>query len=430
MYFILLSFFYILLLDTFCLTLPNQIHKNIMKKLFIITIYTLLPLSFTLACTTAVISGKCTKDGRPIIWKLRDTDNFKNDVRYFSDDTYSFVGLFNSNDEKGDNVWGGINEKGFAIMNSASFNVNIKDTTKLKDQEGIFMKKALAKCASLEDLEVLLDTLKKPMGLAAHFGVVDAKGGAAFYEVNNNTFTKFDANTTKKGYVIRTNYSKTGKKDEGYGYIRCSTAEQIFAEAEKKNNLDYQTIIQDFSRCMKHSLLKKDYRAIYEKMPKNEDFINSGDLITRHGSASAVIIKGVKDNDPKYLGTMWTMVGFPNTSIAIPVFPFGKKTPIMLSKNEDKDAPLNRLSLLLKDKCYPIKPSSGYKYLKISKLFNAENKGFVQIIEKAEKSIFQKTEKTLQQWRKKAPSEGDLSDFYDWIDQYTLKIYSEELGVK
>jgi len=32
------------------------------------------------ACTVAVVSGKCTKDGRPLLWKHRDTDHLRNIV--------------------------------------------------------------------------------------------------------------------------------------------------------------------------------------------------------------------------------------------------------------------------------------------------------------------------------------------------------------
>jgi len=80
-------------------------------------------------------------------------------------------------------------------MNSASYNVNIGDTSPLKDEEGVFMKLALQTCASLQDFEQLLETYPKPRGLAANFGVMDANGGIAFYEVDNWKWTKFDANT-------------------------------------------------------------------------------------------------------------------------------------------------------------------------------------------------------------------------------------------
>ncbi len=396
------------------------------KALFIILLY-FISTSINHACTTAVISGKKTKDGRPIIWKLRDSESYKNDVRYFTDGKYEYVALMNSKDTLGLNVWGGTNSAGFAIMNSASFNVNESDTTSLKDQEGVFMKRALQQCKTLKDLENLLDTLPKPMGLAAHFGVIDAKGGAAFYEVNNYTYTKFDANETKEGYVIRTNYSKTGTKDVGYGYIRCQTAEALFAEAAEKDNLNCRTIVQDFSRCMKHPILHRDYRKEYEAKPKTKDFVNSDDLITRHGSASAIIIRGVKNGEQTNLATMWTMVGFPNTSLTLPVFPIGKIVPKVLSKNDSGNCPLNSFSLKLKDECYPIKPSSGYKYLKISKLYNAENDGYAQVLEEAEQEIFEKTKQTLAKWRKNPPSQQDLQKFYDWLDAYTLEIYNKKI---
>ena len=32
------------------------------------------------ACTSAVVSGKATPDGRPLLWKHRDTDFLKNHV--------------------------------------------------------------------------------------------------------------------------------------------------------------------------------------------------------------------------------------------------------------------------------------------------------------------------------------------------------------
>ncbi len=187
--------------------------------------------------------------------------------------------------------------------------------------------------------------------------------------------------------------------------------------------------MQDFSRCMIHPVLKRDYRKEYTQKPQNENFVNSDDLITRHGSASAVVICGVKKDENPQLSTMWTMVGFPNTSLTIPVFPM-PQIPKVLTIDEKGTAPLNRFSLQLKDECYPIKPSSGYKYLKISKLFNAEQKGYVQLLEKAEKSIFEKTEKELEKWRKTPPSSKELGQFYDWIDAYTLDIYKRNFGLE
>ena len=403
-----------------------------MKKILIIAI-SLILVNTGICCTTAVISGKYTADGRPMIWKMRDSDYFKNKTMYFDDGKYNYIGLVNSEDIKGEQVWGGANSTGFSIMNSASFNVNLADTESKKDLEGLVMKQALQKCATLEDFEKFLNNLSKPMGLAAHFGVIDAKGGAAFYEVNNYTFTKFDANNSAEapnGYILRTNFSFTGKKDIGYGFIRFQTAQEIFYQAESMGQLNYQTIIQDFSRCFKNPILNRDYREEFKTIPEGTHFVNSDDLITRYGSSSAILVQGVKPDESGDLTTIWAMVGFPNTCIALPVWVKGGKIlPKLLMSDTSDNAPLNEMALQLKDECYPIKRESGYKYLQISKLFNAEKTGIVQKIEKAEKIIFAKTEENLTKWRKGNTNGTEIASYYNWLDTFVSKTYFDEFGI-
>ena len=80
---------------------------------------------------------------------------------------------------------------GFGIMNSASYNLKLNDdTTKISDLEGMIMKMALERCATLEDFEKMLNDLPKPLGVEANFGVIDANGGAAYYETDNFKFIK------------------------------------------------------------------------------------------------------------------------------------------------------------------------------------------------------------------------------------------------
>ena len=45
----------------------------------------------SMACTTAVISGKSTKDGRPILWKHRDSESYQNKLRLFNDGAFTYV---------------------------------------------------------------------------------------------------------------------------------------------------------------------------------------------------------------------------------------------------------------------------------------------------------------------------------------------------
>ncbi len=386
------------------------------------------------ACTTAVISGKYTKDGRPMIWKLRDTESFENKLKYFSDGKYPYIGMINSNDENGEQVWGGSNSVGFAIMNSASFNVNMQDTTSFKDQEGYFMKLALQQCANLEEFEQLLKNRPKPMGLAAHFGVLDADGNVAFYEVNNQTFKKFDANDSAQapnGYILRTNFSFTGKKNIGYGFIRFQTAQEIFYQADACGELSAQTIIQDFSRCLKHPVLKKDYKKEFETLPYGENFVNSGDLITRHGSSSMILIEGIKKGEKADMNTIWTQIGFPNTSIALPVWVRGgENLPNVLTAKGSENCPLNAMAMELKNKCYPINRSAGYKYLRISELINSDKTGVIQKLEVTEKEIFKNTAFYLKKWQATKIDKREIIGFYSILDKLTLETYKGMLDLK
>ena len=63
-------------------------------KHFLIVIFFIFSKS-VYCCTTAVISGKATNDGRALIWKLRDTDYLKNYAKQFpsEDGKYAFIGI-------------------------------------------------------------------------------------------------------------------------------------------------------------------------------------------------------------------------------------------------------------------------------------------------------------------------------------------------
>ena len=382
----------------------------------------------TEACTTAVISAKNSPSGKSMIWKLRDTDNLKNAMRYFEDGTYTYLGLVNSNDTLGEHVWGGSNSVGFAIMNSASFNVNENDTTELKDQEGVFMKLALQTCGSLEEFEALLDSYPKPSGQASHYGVIDANGGAAFYEVNNWTWTKFDANDESiapNGYVIRTNFSETGTPDVGFGFIRRETAEKVFAKALENNKLDYRTVLQRFSRCTYHPVFDVNYRVKFEKGENESPFISSDDLITRHGSSSTIVVESVKPGDNPALTTIWTQVGFPHTTLSLPMWvKGGEDFPSILAIDKElENSPLNEVALEWKGKCYPMTRSDGYHYMKFDELINQDNTGIVQRIELVEKEIFDKTDEFLTQWSEKTVTSSHIKSFYKWLNEKAVDFY-------
>ena len=127
------------------------------------------------ACTSAIISGRVTPDGRPLLWKHRDTGAAQNLVRYFQGDKYAFSAIAQTDNPNPKSVWMGVNEAGFAIMNTMSYNIEPTEKEENADNNGYIMKLALGNCADAVEFETLLNSLEKPWLIAANLGVIDAK---------------------------------------------------------------------------------------------------------------------------------------------------------------------------------------------------------------------------------------------------------------
>ena len=387
------------------------------------------------ACTTAVVSGKFTVDGRPLLLKHRDTWAINNKIVVFTDGQYTYTGLVNSKDTKNKSIWIGYNDQGFAIMNSASYNLN-NDTIKQSGYEGRLMKLALQTCRTIDDFEKLLKGLDQPLKLEANFGVIDGLGGAAIFEVGNFSFTKFDANdptVAPYGYLIRTNHSLTGELGKGGGYIRYSTAESVFTEAIRNGDFSAQTILQDLSRNLSNPLIKTDLND-YDNLPENTPtYVPFMDYVPRPGTSSSVIVEGVKKNENPALMTMWSVLGWPVSSVVIPIWlrPEVSLPNIVHYEAAIKDAPLCNLALQLKKRAfsYTWGYSSKY-YVDINAIVNADHTGIWQVIEPFEDQIFEKAHTLLTQWRKEEVNDNEMKAFYEWIDQAVPEFYQTQFGLK
>jgi len=393
------------------------------KLLFALNILFVLTFSVN-PCTTAVVSGKATDDGRPLLLKNRDADALQNKLVYFFDGKYRFIGLVNSEDKDNKDVWCGFNAAGFGIMNSASYNLKMSDTTKLSDLEGRIMKMALETCATLEDFEKLLNDLPKPLGVEANFGVIDASGGAAYYETDNFKFIKYDVNdpsVAPNGYLIRTNYSVAGEDNKGYGYIRYATASGLFENQIKNGKLSFEFLINEVPRCLVHSFTKTD---LTKSLPANEsesNYIFFRDYIPRHSSSAAIVVQGVKENESASLTTMWTILGFPLTSVIVPVWLLEDGTmPTVLQADETGNAPLCNVALQLKDKVFSPQNDASENYLNLSALMNKENSGVRQKLIPIEEQILIQSKNNLDRWRKSGINSIEIKEFYLWIDNYVI----------
>ncbi len=404
-----------------------------MKRTLFIFLLSFIISFPVLACTTAIISGKYTADGRPLLYKHRDTGSLQNKLMYFTDGKYSYTGIVNSSDKAGKEVWGGYNSTGFAIMNSASYNLNPDEDGK-DELEGVVMKLALQRCATLADFERLLDSLPKPMYVSANFGVIDAQGGAAYYETGDYTYKKFDANDTNTaplGYIVRTNYSFSGDRERDKGISRYQAAEPLFYKASLSNSLSYRFLLQDVSRHLTHGLTGVN---LYDQMPENANkriFVPFRDFIPRYSTSSVMVVQGVKEKESPALTTMWTILGSPLTAVAVPVW-LNKENiyPSVLLADETGNARLCDWSLQLKKQLFPITRGEGTDYINLATLISADGNGIMQKIQSHENRILNDADALLSKWRTNGYDPKDLKYFCHQTDIYVSDLYFMTFAIR
>lgn len=370
----------------------------------------------------AVVSGKATSDGRPLMWKNRDTSVLDNKIVYFRGKKHDFIGLINARDKSLENVWAGINTAGFAIMNSASSDLAEGEEGMIDN--GRFIKLALGECTNAFDFENLLNRTNGNRRVGANFGIIDAEGNACIYETSSLSFQKFDTKDSRlapQGYIIRTNYAFTSPvKNRGGGYIRFERASRLFQAASAKSRLDYKFILQEAARDLVNEKLhsfplvnSRDYDSF---LPL---YINTNDTINRNSSASVTLFHGVSNPEKAHLATMWVLLGQPVCSVAVPLWAKAASVPKVLTGAET--APLNDFSRALASYLYPDQRGNMKQYLNVSRLIHYSGEGVLSRLFKIENQVFVETEMKLKEWKKIKPAKQDYIDFQEKIADWVYK---------
>ena len=284
-----------------------------------------LPLTLlspeALPCTSAIVSARASASGRPMLWKNRDTSQEDNKVAYVPatpEGELAYVALFNASDRNCREAWAGMNSAGFAIMNTASYNLKADAVpAKDMDKEGVLMTLALKHCHTIADFEQLLSTLPRPMGVEANFGVIDAAGAGAYFETDNYSFTRYDLADEPSGVIVRTNYSHSGRPGEGYGQIREQNALHLLRPYLGSPSLTPAVFTEELSCSFYHSLLGRDMMA------EPADWIIDQDFIPRDTTTASVVIEGViPQQEPRADAgldyVMWTALGYPPCAEVMP----------------------------------------------------------------------------------------------------------------
>ena len=286
-----------------------------------------------LACTTAVVSAGGSASGRPMLWKQRDAGDAYNTIAYVRGEKYGFTALFPTADSQYTKAYAGINEVGFAITNNLSYNLLPEGQGYGDTRNGLLMAEALGRCATVEEFHALLKSRPHPMRLCANFGVIDAEGGAAYFEVSDEKIERFDV--PEGGCLFRTNFSLSGESGRGKGYERYATMESLTA---RKASAGFDAAFflhagRSYIRDGKDRLRQCRTSRMTER-----------NFIPRTTTTAGIVIEGVGKGDAAGSGMMWCAVGYTPCCYAVPVWVAAKDDlPALLSA----DAPANLLAVKL-----------------------------------------------------------------------------------
>lgn len=361
-----------------------------------------------------MISGKATADGRPLLWKNRDADDLKNQVVYCADGKYAYLGVVNRGDVAGFEIWSGLNEAGFAIMNSASYNIPGGADTK---GEGLFMKLALQSCATVADFQSLLDrTESTGRDVAANFGVVDARGGAAYFETGPKGYKRYDAAEAPGGWLVRSNYSDSQPPEEGTGFARRGRAEKQVTALAAQKGISVESLLSHLAKDTANERL-----GSFPGNPGDSTqgtFAYSGDSICRFDTASAFLVRGAKPEESPLLATLWVVPAQPVTGAAVPLWVAARSVPAELTAGA-KPSPMTLACDALRARLYPDQKGDGKRYLSVSALSGPT--GILRPLVGLEAENAQRAVTALARWAPKAPPSEEVKSLQEEIARETLK---------
>jgi hypothetical protein len=209
------------------------------------------------------------------------------------------------------------------------------------------MKKALMNCKTVKDFHHFLINWDEGH-LTANFGVIDAVGEAAMYEVyryedgENTVFLweRFDAAKAEHGYIVRANYTQW--EGGSTGDDRKQRAEALIEDAYLLNDLTHEYLLRHVTRDM----------VGVPVPPSPTEQYNTTNFINRYRTRCATVVHGVKYPEDPIFTTFWTMLGEPAFATAVPIFSFAHSVPFEVIAPLNLMAPMNSIIQDNELRCY------------------------------------------------------------------------------
>lgn len=293
-----------------------------------------------------------TRENRPILWKNRDVSNPNQEMRFFSGERFRFIANVYAGETL--DVWAGINEAGFAIMNSNSYNLGGGGEDRGGADDGTIMRLALGSCASVEDFERLLDSLNLVgRETPANFGVFDNSGKAAIFEASHTFYTRYDADEESLGFLLRANFSMSGGPTRLLGKNRFERALQLCIPAVKERILSVEFIVRNLCRDLGQvgfDPYPLPFLSRVEPLPYG--YLPTETTICRNLTRSVEIMVGPQPGKNPNTSMIWVLLGAPIATLPVPLWVKGGRVPNEL--DGDITAPICDEAQRLRDYLYPL----------------------------------------------------------------------------
>ena len=385
---------------------------NSLLKIFLLFLVAISPLYASLPNEglIAVISGKVTTDGRPLLCQNLSNDNPNEKLHYFRGEKYDFAGLITSNDST--KVWLGQNSIGLSIVGTA---VEVAGEDSLS--EGHVIKQALGSCARVDEFEQFLQNIKS--SFMANFGCIDKFGNAAIFEFSPQKVLKLDANNpldSKDGFLVRSNFAFSQKIINGQGAFRYHRAIELIKTGISQDSLNSKFLFQHILRDIKTEKGDPLENANGKNINSKNEFFATDQSINQYNTVSGAVFSSAVNGDQYSQIPFWCALGEPLSSVFLPVWTTCSKLPEDLSDGDQVE--MNLISIETKKELYYTK--SDPRLIDINEGLKGKNPIF-NLITSIENDIFQKVENQIKIWS------NSTEPTIDNICQFQHKIISDAI---
>lgn len=363
----------------------------------------------------ALVGAEATREGRPLLWKNRDSDNRECEVAYFRGARYDFIGVINRNDTA--RVWMGLNTAGFALVHAQAWDADSAKTARV----GALIKEALGFCGRAQELGRLLALHAETSDcFPAAFACLDAFGGETLFEMGDKSLvriTPWDSSAAKPGFLVRSDFTLTGGAGTPQGAWRYQRAHQRLRAAAPAHQLDVPWLIKRVARDLASEEIDPWPLPFAGRLgDAPHGFIPTRSSLNGHRTVTCAVIQGVRPGENPRLATMWIIPGEPVCGIALPLWPASGEIPEAFDGKEGSE--LNQTLTRIRSRFYPKKE---WPYHLNTEALTRGRRSWFDLVTTFEHEIETETAAALQRWRRSGVAPREMAELQKKFSRAVLR---------